>query len=93
MINYTPGPWTVEIPADRAFFKSSATGELVLISDDECKIRPDDAALVAAAPEMLKALNSIFLKCSFEHVRDWQQFRREVGELAGVAIAELEGIE
>lgn len=43
------------------------------------------------ALQMRDALRSIYMRCSFEHVTDWRQTRREIGELAGQALMLAEG--
>lgn len=94
---HTPGPWSVSVydkrgkahPQNNNCYYSVATrdGEPIHIPSK----KEANAHLIAAAPELLEALNSIFLRCSFNHVTDWQELRKEIGELAGQAIAKAEG--
>ena len=54
-MTHTPGPWTIRA-ADRAIVPVSDPARLVAHGG---AIHPDDAALIAAAPELLAALQRI----------------------------------
>jgi hypothetical protein len=61
MSNHTPGPWDLEpIPypedGDDGWYLHRADQEPIFISSDE--VSPEDARLIAAAPELLAALKN-----------------------------------
>ena len=83
---HTPGPWTIRA-ADRAIVPVSDPARLVAHGG---AIHPDDAALIAAAPELLAALQAIAVMTD----EDPGTFRKRggtyrglVGEIARAAIA------
>lgn len=62
MTTHTPGPWTYEFEDDESQLKISA-GKEVVLSGCGCCGSPwcseSDAKLIAAAPELLEALDSL----------------------------------
>ena len=66
MAEHTPGPWSVEPvygtdiggePFRSGHWIAGPEGEMVASADGLCILRTEDALLIAAAPDLLKALH------------------------------------
>jgi hypothetical protein len=93
MSKHTPGPWTTKRGTSQMVSTDTTVAALSDHADDGARYwifspadghgdRAADAALIAAAPEMLEAL---------KRWRDRPSFRREDYEAACAAIAKAEG--
>jgi hypothetical protein len=58
MSKYTPGPWTIRESATHITVVG-ANNETIFHDDKRCPSVPEDARLVAAAPELLEALQRV----------------------------------
>lgn len=106
MSKHTPGPWTYTGESngfDRAFILASVWAEIgpdcfdnlqVAWLDEEAYEGRDDceanARLIAAAPDLLAALNSI-ATVGIHEIHDWRAVALRMQETALSAIAKAEG--
>lgn len=95
---HTPGPWHVseinasgELDEFHIFIEPNvAVIERKVAGSDECDM--PDAHLIAAAPELLAALESILYCCEEDHAaRDYCSRQTEIRGIARAAIAKAEG--
>lgn len=97
MSKHTPGPWVTAKGSHRFFIQTEAGAspkEAIAEIWSSYNSKEESAAnakLIAASPKMLEALESVFLRCTFEHVVDWREERRVIGEIIGQAIVEARG--
>lgn len=65
MSKHTPGPWEVDDTCSRCVVPAGGMGRIAMCHGDS--VPPDEedanAALIAAAPEMLAALRRLFKAC------------------------------
>ena len=97
MNNHTPGPWVVGTPGPNGCFTIGTTGGLMtaMISHsinekDQADTAIANAALIAAAPEMLAVLE-MFIKNWRGSDVDWFTQCYEIERLAESAIAKAKG--
>lgn len=87
MSNATPGPWKWV-----GFYLEGPSAEEVISGDEVIVSNPDDARLIAAAPELLEALKEI---ASYEpngiDSGSLSEDIREMRTIARAAIAKAEG--
>lgn len=96
----TPGPWHVFFNTKKPMVRAESKRMIAQIiphpgdapipqlfsAEDEANVK-----LIAAAPEMYDALGSVFVRLTFEHVTDWREERRIIGEMIGRALKKAEG--
>ena len=97
MSNHTPGPWVVGTPGPNGCFTIGTTRGLMtaMISHsinekDQADTAIANAALIAAAPEMLAVLE-MFIKNWRGSDVDWFTQCYEIERLAEIAIAKAKG--
>lgn len=71
MSEYTPGPWTVDLATRRAQYSiNSGPVRVALVNGGAGgETGAANAQLIAAAPDMLAALEGLFEHCSMIHSR------------------------
>jgi hypothetical protein len=71
---HTPGPWHFGTSSDSSFYKRNIAGadgyHVALTSSRDVSEVDANAQLIAAAPELLAALEEVLAYCS-EHGHDW----------------------
>lgn len=95
MSAHTPGPWNAVEVGDTGGENPMPVYEVQTMDGHKriCEyIRPDDARLCAAAPELLEALQSIAECCDEDHAaRDYASRQTEIRGIARAAIAKATG--
>jgi hypothetical protein len=88
---HTPGPWTAEMGAGKGAWVKGSTGEWsALACGDTDESANANAALIAAAPDLLSACRAALAAFDGSNIRIAAEYVGAVGELRD-AIAKAEG--
>lgn len=87
MSKHAPGPWTASPRQDGLYNIYAGPHDVALC------VAPDNAALIAAAPSMLAALQAVefMLSIPLEHEQDLVESRARALSMARAAIAKATG--
>ena len=96
-MSYTPGPWRINESRERVWIEGTGRGcgvPRVAIVDDSAGTEPGNANLLAAAPELLEALEEIIAsnpsilateRSALRYVQAVEKARKVIGKARGEA--------
>lgn len=87
----TPGPWAVELWSDYVLVRSGNGGPSLFFESLSHEGAIEDARLIAAAPELLEALNMAIQRLNEIEVCNDISIPHELREAARAAIAKATG--